>query len=200
MADERTYRDKRDLGATPEPSGEAPVPPPDGDPRFVVQQHDASSMHWDLRLEADGVLRSWAVPKGPSTDPRDKRLAHQVEDHPVDYLTFEGVIPAGQYGGGSVIVWDLGTYRNRTTGDDGQEVPVADAVEAGHLSVDLDGRKLRGGYALTRFRGEDDWLLVKERDDHADARRRPTSTEPRSVLSGRTNDEVAAAEEGDEGS
>ncbi|MCZ7525622.1 MAG: DNA ligase [Acidimicrobiia bacterium] len=157
----------------------------------MIQQHDASTMHWDLRLEAEGVLKSWAVPKGPSTDPREKRLARQVEDHPVDYLDFEGVIPADQYGGGTVIVWDAGTYGNLTERD-GAEVPVAEAIDDGHVSFWLEGRKLRGGWALTRFRGEDDWLLVKRDDSEADARRNPVSTQPESVLTGRTIDEVAA--------
>lgn len=183
------YRDKRDFRSTPEPQGR--LARRDDRPRFVIQQHDASSMHWDLRLEDEGVLRSWAVPKGPSTDPREKRLARQVEDHPVDYLDFEGHIPDDEYGGGDVIVWDAGTYGNLTQ-HDGEEVPVADAVDDGHVSVWLEGRKLRGGWSLTRFRGEADWLLVKRDDEHADARRNPTSTEPESVLSGRTVHEVAA--------
>lgn len=159
-------------------------------PRFVVQSHAARNLHYDFRLEAEGVLKSWAVPKGPSTDPREKRLAHQVEDHPVDDLDFEGTIATGEYGAGAVIVWDAGTYGNLTERD-GDEVPVADAIENGHVSVWLEGRKLRGGYALTRFRGEHDWLLVKIADDAADARRRPTSTQPESVLSGRTLEQVA---------
>lgn len=185
-----TYRDKRDFRSTPEPVGSRGVDASER-PRFVIQQHDASTMHWDLRLEAEGVLKSWAVPKGPSTDPREKRLARQVEDHPVDYLDFEGVIPADQYGGGTVIVWDAGTYGNLTERD-GAEVPVAEAIDDGHVSFWLEGRKLRGGWALTRFRGEDDWLLVKRDDSEADARRNPVSTQPESVLTGRTIDEVAA--------
>lgn len=189
MADLERYRDERDFRSTPEPRGRLAGREHER-PRFVVQQHDASSMHWDLRLEDEGVLRSWAVPKGPSTDPREKRLARQVEDHPVDYLDFEGHIPDDEYGGGDVIVWDAGTYGNLTE-EDGEEVPVADAVAGGHVSVWLEGRKLRGGWSLTRFRGEQDWLLVKRDDEHADARRNPTSTEPESVLSGRTAADVA---------
>lgn len=164
-------------------------------PRFVIHKHDASTLHYDLRLEADGVLKSWAVPKGPSTDPRDKRLAHRTEDHPLDYAGFEGVIGEGEYGAGTVIIWDTGGYRNLTE-HDGTTVPVAEALEAGHVSMWLEGSKLRGGYALTRFRGEDDWLLVKMDDEGADKRRRPTSTQPESVRSGRTIEEVAAAEHG----
>lgn len=155
-------------------------------------------MHWDLRLEVGAVLKSWAVPKGPSTDPREKRLATATEDHPVDYLDFEGVIPEGEYGAGSVIVWDRGTYRNLTE-DDGGTIAMAEALLAGHLHVWLDGEKLVGGYALTRFRGDRQWLLVKVRDDGADARRRPTSTQPESVLTGRTVDEVERDEGGDDG-
>lgn len=200
MDDLDTYRDRRDFRSTPEPEGTSPSRRSDR-PRFVIQQHDASSMHWDLRLEADGVLKSWAVPRGPSTDPREKRLARRVEDHPVDYLDFEGVIPEDEYGGGSVIVWDAGTYGNLTERD-GAELSVADAIDAGHLSFWLEGKKLRGGWALTRFRGDDDWLLVKRDDDEADARRNPASSQPESVLSGRTVAEVAeeaeeAEEEGD---
>lgn len=192
------YRRRRDFRSTPEPSGEGSGSD-HPELRFVIHQHDASSLHWDLRLEADGVLVSWAVPKGPSTDPRVKRLAHHVEDHPLAYLGFEGVIPAGEYGAGSVIVWDTGTYRNLTTDPSGAAVGVGEAVEQGHLSFELRGEKLRGPFALTRFRGREDWLLVKERGEGADARRRPTSTQPRSVRSGRTNDEVRA-EESDGGS
>lgn len=183
----RDYERKRDLKATPEPSGGGAGR---GD-RFVIQKHDASSLHYDFRLEADGVLKSWAVPKGPSTDPRDKRLAMPTEDHPLDYIDFEGVIPEGHYGAGTVVVWDTGTYRNDTTDDNGREVPVNDAVERGHVSVWLQGHKLRGGYSLTRT-GKDRWILVKKRDEGADARRKPVSTQPASVLSGRTNEELAA--------
>jgi len=156
---------------------------------FVVQEHHGRALHYDFRLEADRVLKSWAVPKGPSTDPRVKRLAVRTPDHPLDYAGFEGVIPKGEYGAGPVIVWDTGPYRNLTE-DDGREVPVAEAVERGHVVFSLEGKKLRGGWALTRFRG-DDWLLVKTDDADADATRDPVRDEPRSVLSGRTIDEVA---------
>jgi DNA ligase D-like protein (predicted 3'-phosphoesterase) len=160
----------------------------------VVQEHQASTHHFDFRIEVDGVLKSWAVPKGPSTDPRAKRLAVAVEDHPLDYADFEGAIPEDEYGGGAVIVWDRGTYDNLTERN-GKLKPAADAIADGYLIVALHGQKLRGGYALQRISGGEKakWLLVKTRDDAADARRRPTSTEPRSVLSGRTVKQVAKA-------
>jgi DNA ligase D-like protein (predicted 3'-phosphoesterase) len=186
----KTYRRKRDFGRTPEPSGGRRSR---GKPRFVIQQHDATAMHFDFRLEAKGVLKSWAVPKGPSTNPKDKRLAMRTEDHPIGYATFEGVIPEGEYGAGPVIVWDTGTYRNLTE-KDGKEVPVDRAVEDGHVSFWLEGKKLAGGYALTRTGGgeRERWILVKRVDEAADARRNPVKTEPRSVLSGRTVEEMGA--------
>ncbi|MDW3213773.1 MAG: DNA polymerase ligase N-terminal domain-containing protein [Ilumatobacteraceae bacterium] len=186
------YRSKRDFDRTDEPSGSASVPSADGPPRFVIQHHDASSEHYDFRLEDDGVLLSWAVPKGPSTDPSDKRLAVRTEDHPLDYIDFEGTIPAGEYGGGAVIVWDVGTWEHLTTDDDGEPLSVGDAIERGHLTFWLTGQKLSGGYTLQRFRpDEGQWLLIKRDDDGADARRRPTSTQPESVLSGYTVEQVA---------
>jgi DNA ligase D-like protein (predicted 3'-phosphoesterase) len=153
--------------------------------RFVIHQHDASTLHYDFRLEVDGVLKSWAVPKGPSTDPREKRLAVQVEDHRLDYADFEGEIESG-YGAGGVIVWDRGTYAPITDG------PVGKAIQNGHLSFQLKGEKLRGGWTLQRTRdGEKpQWLLIKRQDEGADARRNPVSTQPESVISGRTVDEV----------
>ena len=164
------------------------------DPIFVVQKHAARNLHYDFRLEVDGVLKSWAVPKGPSTDPREKRLAMAVEDHELEHARFEGVIGKGLYGAGAVIVWDTGPYRN-VTERDGREIPIDEALEAGHAVVELDGKKLRGAYAMTRTGaegGRERWLLVKKRDAAADARRNPISTEPESVLSGRTVEEVAA--------
>jgi DNA ligase D-like protein (predicted 3'-phosphoesterase) len=162
-------------------------------PRFVVHKHDATTLHYDVRLEAAGVLKSWAVPKGPSTNPRDKRLAMPTEDHPLGYVDFEGVIPEGRYGAGPVIVWDTGTYRNLTQRD-GRTVPVEQAVEDGHVTVWLEGEKLTGGYAFTRIGkgARQRWLLVKMDDEEADARRKPVKTEPASVVSGRTIEQVAA--------
>lgn len=160
-------------------------------PTFVIQKHAASTLHYDFRLEVDGSLRSWAVPKGPSTDPRVKRLAVAVEDHSLDYANFEGVVE-GNYGAGAVIVWDKGTYRNLTL-HDGREVPMAQALDDGHAVFELHGQKLRGGYALTRTDGgrREQWLLVKTRDWAADARRNPVSTQPESVLSGVTIEELS---------
>jgi DNA ligase D-like protein (predicted 3'-phosphoesterase) len=155
--------------------------------RFVIHMHAARSLHFDFRLEVGGVLASWAVPKGPSTDPREKRLAVRVEDHPVDYGDFEGVIPEGNYGAGPVIVWDAGLYRNL------RDEPVEEGLEDGHVTIWLQGHKLRGGYALTRTGvrgGKEQWLLVKKRDEGADARRNPVATQRESVLSGRTVDDV----------
>ena len=155
------------------------------EPRFVIQQHAATTLHYDFRLEADGVLKSWAVPKGPSTDPREKRLAVQVEDHQLDYGDFEGRLGEG-YGAGRVIVWDKGTWRPLTDGD------VGEALERGHLSFWLEGEKLRGGWTLQRTGGgaKPQWLLIKRRDEGADARRNPVATQPESVKSGRTIDEI----------
>lgn len=191
----KAYDEKRDFKRTPEPRGSKGSS--HGEPVFVVQEHDASTLHYDFRIEVEGVLKSWAVPKGPSTDPRVKRLAIPTEDHPLDYADFEGTIPEGEYGGGTVLVWDKGAYDNITEKDDGL-VPIAEAIRNGHVVIRLRGKKLRGGYALQRIgKGEDSrWLLVKTDDEEADARRNPVSTEPRSVLSGRTLEEVASGENG----
>ncbi|MHC1558090.1 DNA polymerase ligase N-terminal domain-containing protein [Actinomycetospora sp. C-140] len=148
--------------------------------RFVIQRHHASTLHFDLRLEIDGVLVSWAVPKGPSTDPAQRRLARRVDDHALDHIDVEG-----RLGSGTVIVWDTGTYAMRH-----DDTTAAEALAAGHLSVVLDGVKLTGGYALTRT-GGDDWILVKTRDDAAEPDRDPAATENTSVLTGRTNDDYA---------
>ena len=182
------YRSMRDFDVTSEPSGSGP-PAEEGGDRFVVQRHRASALHYDFRLEMDGVLASWAVPMGPTLDPKARRLAVQVEDHPLDYFDFEGVIPSGEYGGGDVIVWDWGTW---TPGEDD---PVA-AVAAGELHVELEGERLRGHFVLVRTgKGNGkQWLLIKKKEDHTvagwDAEDHPTS-----VKTGRTNDEVRAEAE-----
>jgi DNA ligase D-like protein (predicted 3'-phosphoesterase) len=183
-----SYRGKRDTDASGEPAGRRHRG--HDQPIFVVQRHDASSLHFDFRLEVDGVLASWAVPKGPSLDPRDKRLAVQVEDHPLDYADFEGRIGPG-YGEGTVVVWDTGTFEN-VTEKKGEPVKVADAIEAGHLKFVLHGEKLTGAFALTHTKMGGDpknWMLVKVDDDGADRRRKPTSTQNESVLSGKTNED-----------
>ena len=188
------YRSRRDFRRSPEPSGSKGGRPSGGPwkrgrPIFVIQEHAASSRHFDFRLEIGGVLASWAVPKGPSTDPREKRLAVRTEDHPLAYADFEGVIPEDEYGAGAVIVWDAGTYRNLREEKEEDAATMEQALEDGRLEVWLEGKKLSGGWALVHAKlgGEaKNWLLVKMRDERADARRNPTSTEPESVLSGRT--------------
>jgi bifunctional non-homologous end joining protein LigD len=181
------YRSKRDFTRTPEPAGETA---PDTDvARFVVQRHRARSLHYDLRFEIDGVLASWAVPKGPTLDPAVRRLAVHVEDHPIEYLHFEGVIPSGEYGGGDVIVWDTGTWEPVHTDD-----PAA-AVAAGELHAEVHGDKLRGRLVLVRRPGSEDgseeWMLLHKRDRHAVDDWDPED-HPASVLTGRTNEEVKA--------
>lgn len=152
---------------------------------FVIQEHHASHLHYDFRLEVDGVLKSWAVPKGPSTDPSIKRLAVLTEDHPMDYATFEGIIPQG-YGAGTVIVWDTGTYDNISEKKN-ELLSMQDAFDEGHIKIILHGKKLKGAYALIRFHNnEKNWLLIKIDDEYADARTNPVSTKTKSVLSNKT--------------
>jgi DNA ligase D-like protein (predicted 3'-phosphoesterase) len=192
MADRLSrYREKRDPTRTSEPEvrpRKRPRRRRRQAPRFVIQKHAATRLHYDFRLEVDGTLRSWAVPKGLSTDPRVKRLAVEVEDHPLEYADFEGVIGEGSYGAGAVIVWDAGTYRNLD-----EERSMADTLASGHAKVWLDGQKLRGGWTLQRTHGGEkpQWLVIKRRDEAADARRRPESTQPASVKTGRTVEQVA---------
>lgn len=183
-----TYCDKRDFSRSPEPSDDGGWKP-GKNPIFVIQQHAARNLHFDFRLEIDGVLVSWAVPKGPSTNPSDKRLAVRTEDHPMAYADFEGTIPKSEYGGGRVIVWDAGPFRNLKTDASGKTVPLAKCLENGQIEIWLEGRKLRGGYALINSKlggNKANWLLVKMKDEGADARRNPVSTEPESVLTRRT--------------
>ncbi|KAA1426521.1 DNA polymerase ligase N-terminal domain-containing protein [Nocardioides antri] len=186
MGDLATYRRKRDFRRTPEPAGSA-ARDASGRRRFVVQRHRASRLHYDLRFEIDGVLVSWAVPKGPTLDPSVKRMAVHVEDHPVEYIDFEGIIPSGQYGGGDVIVWDTGTWEPAKTDD-----PAA-ALEQGELHAEVHGEKLRGRLVLLRRDGKADekeqWLLLHKKDEYAVPGWDPEE-HPRSVLTGRTNDEV----------
>lgn len=194
MSSLEDYRQKRDFRKSGEPRGGAKAS--EGGPLFVIQKHQASRLHYDFRLEVNGVLKSWAVPKGPSTDTSEKRLALPTEDHPLDYADFEGVIPEGQYGAGTVMVWDRGTYRNLQEEKE-EPVSMAQSIQEGQVEVWLEGQKIQGGYALIRFRDEDDpqWLLVKMDDAKADARRKPVHTEPDSVLSGRSMEEIAAQED-----
>jgi bifunctional non-homologous end joining protein LigD len=185
-----SYRRKRDFAKTPEPSGsEGPPQPPIGGRRFVVQRHRASRLHYDFRMEIDGVLASWAVPKGPSLNPGDKRMAVHVEDHPLSYFDFEGIIPKGEYGGGDVIVWDWGTWEPEETDDP------AKALKRGELKFKVDGQKLGGRFTLVKIRSgdpeKDDWLLIHKKDEAADPDWN-VDEHPRSVKTGRTNDEVLA--------
>lgn len=184
----REYQRKRDFQRTPEPAGGLDAAPPVG--RYVIQKHDARRLHYDLRLELDGVLLSWALPKGPSLDPKEKRLAVQTEDHPLEYGDFEGVIPEGQYGGGTVMLWDRGTWRCL---DDARR-----SYREGTIKFEIAGQKLRGAWTLVRMTGPrnadgKNWLLIKERDAAA----RPeqeysvTDAEPFSVASNRTIREIA---------
>ncbi len=186
------YQGKRDFRKTSEPFGDE-LSEDNNKPLFVIQKHDAQNLHYDLRLEVEGVLKSWAIPKGPSTGPGDKRLAIPTEDHPLDYADFEGVIPEDNYGAGTVIVWDTGPYENITE-KNGKKIPMKEAIDTGKVSVNLDGKKLKGGYALIRTGAgnRSRWLLVKIDDEEADARRNPVSTEPESVLTGRTIEETAS--------
>jgi DNA ligase D-like protein (predicted 3'-phosphoesterase) len=184
------YNRKRDFTASNEPRGRRGKG--SAEPHFVIQHHLATADHYDFRLEIDGVLVSWAVPKGPSMNPKEHRLAVRTEDHPMDYETFEGTIGKDQYGGGTVQVWDRGTYRNTSHHKD-KDIDAGAALERGHLSFWLDGQKLSGGFSLIRTQqSEKSWLLIKKSDETADARRSPTSTQTESVLTGRTLDEIAA--------
>ncbi len=187
----KKYRTMRDFGDTPEPAGGA-KPSLEKQPIFVIQKHQASHLHYDFRLEMDGVLKSWAVPKGPSYDPSVKRLAMMTEDHPYEYAAFEGVIPAGNYGGGNVIIWDNGTWEFIEPGDD----PVK-ALKQGKLTFKLRGKKMFGEWALVRIKGRstkgNEWLLLKHRDEFANDEVDVTEVAPRSVISNRRVEEVDAS-------
>ena len=154
--------------------------------RYVIQKHAATRLHYDLRLECDGVLLSWAVPKGPSLNPAQRRLAVRVEDHPLDYADFEGTIPDAEYGAGAVMVWDTGTYECAGA-------PLSEQLAAGLAEFVLHGHKLKGGWKLLRWeaRGPANWLLIKRKDDHADREADVTESAPNSALTGRSMDEIA---------
>jgi bifunctional non-homologous end joining protein LigD len=194
-----TYRRKRRFDRTPEPPGTAPGRRPrrrakGATGRYVVQRHRATRLHYDLRLELDGVLVSWAVPRGPTLDPRIRRLAVHVEDHPIEYFDFEGVIPGGEYGAGDVIVWDWGQWTVDPEIDD-----PATALADGELKFGMDGVKLHGGFVLIRMNWRDSraetWLLIHRRDAEAVEGWDPEAY-PESVKTGRTNDDVAAGRRG----
>ncbi len=185
------YKRKRDFSKTGEPSGGAVKRGSKRKLRFVVQKHAASHLHFDFRLELDGVMKSWAVPKGPSYDPSVRRLAMEVEDHPIEYNTFEGTIPKGQYGGGTVMLWDRGTYE----AEDGGEEALREGYDRGDLKFVLHGERLQGGWVLVRIRrGEGErrqWLLIKHRDEMATSKFDVVAEVETSVKSGRTMEEIA---------
>jgi bifunctional non-homologous end joining protein LigD len=184
------YNRKRDFSRTKEPAGTVPKSSSKA-LRFVVQKHEASHLHYDFRLELDGVMKSWAVPKGPSYDPSVRRLAMEVEDHPISYNTFEGTIPAGEYGGGTVMLWDRGTYEAE---DGGGVESLRRGYQKGDLKIVMHGKRLRGGWVLVRMNrpGRPQWLLIKHRDDTADPTYDVTEEEVTSVTTDRTMDEIAA--------
>lgn len=184
------YQSKRDFKTTPEPSGKTTKSTlkTSKKPIFVIQKHQASHLHYDVRLQIGNVLTSWAVPKGPSTDPKIKRLAVQTEDHPLDYAYFEGIIPEG-YGAGTVMVWDIGTYENI------KETSMKDALKQGRIEVILHGKKLEGAYAfietkLDKMSDKKKWLFFKMHDEFANARKKVTSSQNKSALTSRTMKQI----------
>jgi bifunctional non-homologous end joining protein LigD len=188
------YRRKRNFSRTGEPAGGRRKQ--SSRLAYVIQKHAASRLHYDLRLELDGVMKSWAVPKGPSLDPSVKRLAIHVEDHPIEYNRFEGTIPAGEYGGGTVMIWDYGTYT--AAGNEGEpEAAVRAGYRKGELKFELRGKRLRGSWVLVRTKGrgararQDQWLLIKHRDEAADPDVDPTEAYQTSARTGRTLEEIA---------
>ena len=194
------YTSKRDFTKTAEPSGTAVASRASARRhrlRFVVQKHAARNLHFDFRLELDGVMKSWAVPKGPSYDPASRRLAMEVEDHPIEYNTFEGTIPKGQYGGGTVMLWDRGTYDAE---NDGGVEALREGYARGDLKFILHGKRLQGGWVLVRMRRDDggrpQWLLIKHRDDTADRDYDVVADETTSVASGKTMEEIASHKRG----
>lgn len=184
----KEYKKKRDFDKTIEPKKDSSSKKRKN--IFVIQKHDASNLHYDFRIEMDGILKSWAVPKGPSTDKSEKRLALLTEDHPLDYADFEGTVPEDEYGGGTVIVWDYGKYENLRK--DKEDLSIAESFKDGKIEINLKGKKLQGGYVLINTGGDDDnkWLLKKMDDGEADARRNPVSSEPESALSGKKIEEI----------
>lgn len=186
------YKRKRDFAKTKEPAGSAPKKNAK-QLHFVIQKHAASQLHFDWRLELDGVMKSWAVPKGPSLDPSVKRLAMEVEEHPIEYNTFEGTIPQGEYGGGTVMLWDRGWYEAENGG--GVE-SLRTGYAKGDLKVTLHGSRLKGSWVLVRMKrpGRPQWLLIKHRDDYADEERDVVADETTSVASKRTMDEIASGD------
>jgi bifunctional non-homologous end joining protein LigD len=184
------YNAKRDFTKTAEPAGRAKKT--GKQLQFVIQKHAASHLHFDFRLELDGVMKSWAVPKGPSYDPTVKRLAMQVEDHPIEYNEFEGTIPKGQYGGGTVMIWDRGTYEAES--GDGVDA-VRDGYKRGDLKITMHGERMQGSWVLVRTRrdpkGRAQWLLIKHRDHLAMAGADIVAAVQTSVVSGRTMEEIA---------
>ena len=182
------YERKRDFAKTAEPKPRrAKI---SGPLRFVIQKHRASALHYDFRLEAEGTLRSWAVPKGPSLDPKQRRLAMEVEDHPLEYANFEGTIPEGEYGGGTVMLWDEGVWAPM------EDVDAAKTLDSGEILFVLDGHKLKGSWTLVRT-GDRKWLLMKRRDEYAKPEVDITVAEPRSVRTKRLLVEIAKAGGGD---
>jgi bifunctional non-homologous end joining protein LigD len=186
------YNAKRDFTRTAEPEGRSAKAAKKL--RFVVQKHAASHLHFDFRLELDGVMKSWAVPKGPSYDPTVKRLAMEVEDHPIEYNSFEGTIPKGQYGGGTVMIWDRGTYEPESGG--GAEA-LREGYRRGDLKIVMHGERMQGGWVLVRIRREDrgrnQWLLIKHRDELATVGADIVAAVTTSVVTGRTMEEIAAS-------
>lgn len=197
MSSDKKYEEKRELKESPEPDSSGKKSSSGSEPIFVIQKHDASTLHYDFRLEIDGALKSWAIPKGPSTDPSKKRLAVPVEDHPIDYADFEGVIPEDEYGAGTVMIWDKGTFTNLKE-KDGDTIPLDECYDNGRLEFYLQGKKISGGYALVKVKNMDgNWLLIKMDDEEADARRNPVSTENKSAETGRTLSEIKKEESED---
>src|SRR5690606_1222960 len=186
--DLNTYNEKRNFGKTQEPRGKKKKS--SSQLKFVVQKHDASRLHYDFRIEIDGVLVSWAVPKGPSVNPADKRLAMHTEDHPMDYMTFEGTIPKGEYGGGTMMVWDVGTYEpTALKAGESANAAMRKQHEKGAIRITLNGNKLKGVYTLQQMKGkENHWLMIKARDEFA---AETPGYDELSVLTGRDMNEIA---------
>lgn len=198
MKKQKDYNEKRDFSKTKEPKADFFKSKEGEPPIFVIQKHDATNLHYDFRLEIDNTLKSWSIPKGPSTNPKIKRMAIPTEDHPIPYADFEGTIPKGQYGGGTVMIWDKGTFENIKKDEDGHPIDLKTSYDMGTVEINLKGKKLKGGYALVKMKAgnmKGNWLLIKMNDDEADARRNPVSTETKSVVTGRTLDQIAKEEE-----